>query len=649
MPARIILLLRCFLFLPVFFSLHSFAQYITNGTATKINCNCYQLTDSIGWQSGSVWNYQKINLDSSFDFHFNVFLGCRDLLGADGIVFILQTVNTSVGVEGSGLGFQGVSPSVGISLDTWQNTDYYDPAFDHITIQLNGHIQHDGQDLAGPIPASAYSDNIEDCKWHTFRITWDAATQTIAAYFDGAFRLKAQYDLAGKVFNNDPKVYWGFSGSTGGEYNVQKFCTSLNSNFISRPDTAICIGNTLQFADSSESFTAIKNYYWDFGDGNSSTIVNPPAHLYTSPGSYVVKHIITGADGCLDSLGKMVNIGSYPRADFGLRDTCTNKLLGVTDKTYNAYGVAAKWTWWLDDSVVSNDSLPLISNLTLGTHNLQLAETSVYGCPSDTVMKSFSVHPTPVVNIIANNGCWQQPISFSGKQIDNATHLIQWNWNFANGALLHGQTTEFAFAQGGEQTIHLTALADNGCTSNDTSVQILVEDVSVHAGNDTSVQWDKPFSLAPTWSGHFMGTPTFNWSPPVGLNSTNVPDPVAILEHDQTYYLTVTTDEGCSAMNGVKISAFRNFGVLVPTAFTPNGDGLNDILLPRYNGIKQLNRFAIYNRLGDLVFQTSDMKKGWDGTYKNATGNIETFVWLVNAVGFDDKIYQLKGTVTLIR
>ncbi len=394
-------LLHCLLFLPIFFCVNAFPQYILNGNATKINCNCYQLTDSIDWQSGSVWNNPKISLDSSFDFHFNVFLGCRDDDGADGIVFILQTVNSSVGQNASGLGFLGVSPSVGISLDTWQNTDYNDPAYDHISIQLNGHIQHDGHDLAGPIPASASSNNIEDCNWHTFRITWDAATETIAAYFDGVFRLQAKYDLVGKVFNNNPKVYWGFSGSTGGEYNVQKFCTSLNSNFITSPDTATCIGNTLQFADSSESFTAIRNFYWDFGDGSTSKLTNPPVHLYTAPGGYKVKHVITGADGCLDSLEKLVNIGSYPHADFNLSDTCTNKLVGVTDKTYNAYGAASKWTWWLDGNIASTDSLPIIDNLALGEHQLQLAETSVYGCPSDTIIKSFSVHPTPVVSIAA--------------------------------------------------------------------------------------------------------------------------------------------------------------------------------------------------------------------------------------------------------
>ncbi|TMI86947.1 MAG: hypothetical protein E6H06_20315, partial [Bacteroidetes bacterium] len=107
-------------------SYHSFSQYILNGSASKNNCNCYTLTTEKITQSGSVWNSNKIDLSNSFDFHFNVYLGCKDLSGADGIVFILQPIilqpiSTSVGTTGEGMGFEGVSPSVGISLDTWQN------------------------------------------------------------------------------------------------------------------------------------------------------------------------------------------------------------------------------------------------------------------------------------------------------------------------------------------------------------------------------------------------------------------------------------------------------------------------------------------------------------------------------------------------
>src|SRR5215831_18585572 len=94
----------------------SLSQYILNGSATQIRCNCYTLTTETKNQSGSVWNANKINLSNSFDFYFNVYLGCIDSTGADGITFILQPISTSIGAIGEGLGFEGVSPSVGISL-----------------------------------------------------------------------------------------------------------------------------------------------------------------------------------------------------------------------------------------------------------------------------------------------------------------------------------------------------------------------------------------------------------------------------------------------------------------------------------------------------------------------------------------------------
>ena len=109
-----------------------FAQYTENGSAAATNCHCYVLTPDALTTSGSVWNNNKIDLNISFDFQFNVFLGCNGIKGADGIVFALQPISTSVGSTGGGMGFQGITPSIGITLDTWQNMEFNDPAYDHI-------------------------------------------------------------------------------------------------------------------------------------------------------------------------------------------------------------------------------------------------------------------------------------------------------------------------------------------------------------------------------------------------------------------------------------------------------------------------------------------------------------------------------------
>ncbi len=643
-----------YVFLPflMFISHHSFSQYILNGSATKNNCNCYTLTTATNTQSGSVWNGNKINLNNSFDFHFNVYPGCQDLNGADGIVFILQPISTSVGTTGEGMGFEGISPSVGISLDTWQNFNRNDPSYDHISIQLNGNITH-GSDLAGPIQASATSDNIEDCAWHVFRITWDASSKTLSTYFDGQFRLQAQYDLVKNVFNNDPMVYWGFSAATGGANNLQQFCTSLNPVFATNlTNNSTCIGNPVIFTDQSESFTVIQSFYWDFGDGTKSILQNPPLHNYTIPGAYIVKHVITGMDGCVsDTMKKIINIGAKPIVRFSLYDTCSDKILGITDQSTSAFGDISQWTWLLD-GVKSTVQQPSFFNLSLGPHQLKLAVGSIYGCTSDTMTQNFSIWPTPVVAVQTSNGCLDKPINFFGRQIDTAsggTTIAQWNWKFGDGLNSSQQNPAHTYSAAGIKTVHLTATTDKGCTSNDTTYQIHVDQIYIDAGKDTSVQENIPFVLKGSWSGDVDGMPTLTWSPPIGLSTIYGSSPTAILQNDQLYSLTAITDAGCVAADNVKMTVFKFPGVLVPTAFTPNHDGLNDVLRPRYNGIKRLDYFAVYNRWGELVFKTSDMSKGWDGDFRGRPQSPGTFVWIASAEDFNGKKYQLRGTTTIIK
>lgn len=647
------LLFYCTLFLSAAFSYSkTFSQYILNGSASQNSCNCYTLTQPINFQSGSVWNSNKISLANSFDFHFNVYLGCKDFDGADGIVFILQPISTSVGTTGEGMGFEGISPSVGITLDTWQNINRNDSAFDHISIQANGYVTHDSNpnNLTGQAPISATSANVEDCQWHVLRITWDASTHWLRAYFDGVLRVQVQKDLVTDIFMNDPMLYWGFSGATGGANNLQQFCTSLNPYFKTNlTNSSTCLGNPVVVTDSSESFTTIQDYFWDFGDGTTSTLQDPPSHSYSKPGSYLIKHAIKGQDGCTDTLKKTVNIGAKPIADLSLFDTCTQKFLGINNKSFSDYGSINEWSWWLDSVLYSTDSLPSINNFSQGSHQLKLAESTIYGCASDTVAKDFSIHPTPVVSITASDGCLKQPVSFSGTQIDNATNIIQWNWKFGDGIVSSEQDPIHVYTQGGMKTVHLTAGADDGCTSNDTTAQIHIEYITVNAGKDTAVQTNIPFSLNATWSGDFSGTPSFLWSPVIGLNSSNVPNPTALLQNDQKYYLIATTSSGCTSEDSVKIRVFDFPGVLVPNAFTPNHDGLNDILRPICNGIKQLDYFAIYDRWGQLVFKTNEMGKGWDGTFNGTDQSTGVYVWILSAEGYSGKKYQIRGTTTLIR
>jgi len=195
----------------------------------------------------------------------------------------------------------------------------------------------------------------------------------------------------------------------------------------------------------------------------------------------------------------------------------------------------------------------------------------------------------------------------------------------------------------------LSAYDTLGCPKpgNDTVVVIVNPRVRAFAGNDTSVVVNQPLQFLGT------GGVNYQWSPSTGLNSTVINNPIGIYGPaiDSVHYKLVVTDAiGCADSAFITVRVFKtSASVFVPTAFTPNNDGRNDVVRPIAVGIKKINYFSIYNRWGQLVFTTSINGKGWDGKISGREQNSGVFVWMVSAIDYLDKPIFLKGTVTLIR
>ncbi len=634
-----------FAFIPL--CLAAFSQtnpYILNGSANRISCNCYSLTQAINSQSGSVWNANKIDLKTSFDFKFDVYLGCKDADGADGLVFMLQPINTSIGAGGQGIGFLGVNPSVGIVLDTWQNSELNDPSFDHISIQVNGNSRH-GNDLAGPVPISSVKPNVEDCQWHTLRIVWNAAAHTLRAYFDNELRVQTQVDLIRTIFRNDPQVYWGFSGGTGIGNNVQKFCTALSAQFSTSADNdGVCVNTPVTFKNESQSFAPIRSCFWDFGDGRTSSAYSPLPHSYAAPGIYTVKLSITGFDGCVsDTLKKTIAIGDRPKAAFVVSEACTAKPPRIADQSTTSVGYVTKWKWLLDGNTVSTSQNPQFDNLAPGIHELSLSVASNYGCTSETIRQFFEVKPSPVISSNDISGCVNEPFELKANQVDSITNIISWQWKSGTGQTGTSQNLTATYNSTGDYIYIVSATADNGCTSKPIAVFARIRQAVADAGNDTVIIAAHPFRM------HASGGSSYDWLPALGLDNPNSPEPVAVLQDDMTYTLSVTTPEGCKDEDVINIKIFRGSGINVPTAFTPNNDGLNDLLRPDYKGIKVLHNFSVYNRWGQSLFSTKTITDGWDGNFNGVKQPSEAYVWILKATDYAGQVYELKGTSVLIR
>lgn len=620
--------------------------YHLNGSAYKENCNCYTLTTENNNQSGSVWNMNKISLASSFDFRFDVFLGCKDADGADGLVFVLQPISTNVGTLGAGIGFEGVRPSIGIALDTWQNSDLNDPVYDHISIQKNGDNNHaSSNNLAGPVTALANGNNIEDCQWHTFRIIWDAASRTISAYVDNSLRVSHTIDLVSEVFNNDPQVFWGFTSATGGSNNHHRFCTSLKSDFQQLASIETCAPQEIQFVDQSSSFGTIVEWKWDFGDGTQSSEQNPPPHYYAEPGNYTVSSVVLGNNGCWsDTVKQVVTVGSIPQPDFLVPDTiCGSGMLQPTDQSSVEYGTINQWNWVVNGTAYNGAAPPPLGVSGNTQIPIQLSVRTLQGCESEIVEKMVQVLEKPIaaLSIPISATCVgdQQIIEVESMLASNPVQ--EWEWA-SNIGMANQQQMNLYSSAPGEFFITVRGRGENGCWSDEQQHIASFFTTNANAGRDTMVAINQPLQL------NGSGGPYFSWSPASLIDAPNTANPVATLPEPTDLVLTTYTDIGCETRDTIKVRVYKGPEIYVPNAFTPNGDGKNDRLHFLAIGMRSVTYCRIFNRYGQLVYE-GNIGDGWDGTINGVAQPAGSYVWMVAGIDFAGQPHQKKGHLLLIR
>jgi gliding motility-associated-like protein len=197
---------------------------------------------------------------------------------------------------------------------------------------------------------------------------------------------------------------------------------------------------------------------------------------------------------------------------------------------------------------------------------------------------------------------------------------------------------------------HLVVTDVNGCRSlNDNSVTVTITPTAkIFAGNDTAVVIGQPLQLNAIDINN-SGFTQYTWSPPTGLNDPYINDPVANITGDITYTIVASTPDGCEGADTISIKAYAFSDIFVPNAFTPNGDGRNDLLRAVLIGIKEFKYFAVYNRYGQQIFYSNNPSAGWDGKVNGTPQNTNTFVWMAAGTDYNGNAIFRKGTVVLIR
>ncbi len=223
----------------------------------------------------------------------------------------------------------------------------------------------------------------------------------------------------------------------------------------------------------------------------------------------------------------------------------------------------------------------------------------------------------------------------------------------ASGGVLYTWTPETGLDDPGsasplltvnEPGIYTVLVTDaNGCQK-EASISIDVEPFpTVDAGLDTLVFFGESIQLDGSGSG------SLEWMPAGGLSSTTIGDPLATPSNTTLYYLTATSPIGCQSIDSVLITVIFDPIVELPTAFSPNGDGVNDLFGVIVRGPVEVQAYRIYNRWGEVVFESNSINGGWDGTVNGKDQEIGAYVVHFSGVDPNGVAIERHGTLHLVR
>ena len=206
-----------------------------------------------------------------------------------------------------------------------------------------------------------------------------------------------------------------------------------------------------------------------------------------------------------------------------------------------------------------------------------------------------------------------------------------------------------------DSTWYVLTVSDTlGCPKkvSDSALVAVIPKVIVTVTNDTAVVVSEPLQLHASSTDSALVS--YVWTPDDWLNNAYIYDPIATIESSSidsiTYTATATTSQGCTGNASLTVKVYKTLpDIFMPNAFTPNGDGRNDVYRPILVGISSISFFKIYNRWGQLVFATSQNEKGWDGSFHGQRQEPGAFVYMVEGTDYLGKNHFKKGTFLLIR
>jgi gliding motility-associated-like protein len=421
-------------------------------------------------------------------------------------------------------------------------------------------------------------------------------------------------------------------------------------NVIAGTDTSLCFdGNLINLNGIITGGTSIG--YWQATNGNGfftadSSDLSGQYIPASSDESISVELLLSSTSGCtIVTDTRTITFNSSLNAAFDFGPACDNLNMDFTDTSSINFGNIATWNWDFGNNTADLVQHPSITFDSIGTYNVQLIVESDSGC-TDSVQKQVVIRSI-LADFEFNETCLSEGVDFSDASIVENDTITSWNWNYGDSNSATTQDNEYFYSTDGTYNVTLIIQTASGCE--DSSSQTIVVNPQPTAGFILEefitrlVEFeivDSSFG-AESWSYNFGdGTILTEASPTHTYEGSGQLEVIQI----------VTNEFGCKD-SLVKIADIDIiYPPVLPSAFTPNGDGENDFLLIRGGPIKDGTLLLkIYNEWGTVIFESTSQDDGWDGKHIELDQPIGVYIYTLEAETINGLKHKLFGEVTLLR
>lgn len=285
-------------------------------------------------------------------------------------------------------------------------------------------------------------------------------------------------------------------------------------------------------------------------------------------------------------------------------------------------------------------SVPRVKKDSINLFVRAMDNRGLWGLYHDTMIAiSCNLYPLKSYIDFSAIACGNTIISF----VDTST-AMQWKWNFGNGDSASGQQPVYSFTKPGNYNVSHYTIDEYGCISDTVNRTITVQPpVTVDAGPDQEINLGDDITLHPLIEGNDSA---YLWTPNLYSNSNTIRNPTITPLNDITYYLTVTSKGGCTASDSILIKVNKTPQLIyIPNAFSPNGDGINDTWIIKYLNTYPSCHVQVFNRYGQVVFESNGYANPWNGRYRNQPLPLGTYYYLITP-GKGKK--PLSGSISIV-